>query len=210
MELSAKQKAGVHMCSSFLQITLFLPFSHPVDTLKSRLQTKIYVDYEDALKKIRAHGIRPMYRGFVAMYINLIMKQPTKLAVYEYFTDPIHTGVMTGLTGLVVGIPMSYIKTNYQINDAFKFNIKMFSLKNMSTNFVAWKYEGCKEMAGNAAFYGLYKALNKYTGNNSDSPDKLLSLYNGVIAGFIGTYISYPIDTMKSCKQTVCQSDNFK
>ena len=210
MDLSTKQKAGVHIFSSFLQITLFLPLSYPVDTLKSRLQTKKYKNYEDAIKQIRSHGIRPMYRGFVAMYLNLIMKQPMKLALYEYITNPIHAGIATGLAGLVVGIPMSYIKTNYQVNNLFKFNINMLSPKNMSKNFIAWKYEGCKEMVGNAAFYGLYKALNKYTENNSDSPNKLLSLSNGVIAGFIGTYISYPIDTMKSCKQTDYKFHNFK
>jgi hypothetical protein len=210
MDLSVKQKACVHMFSSFLQITLFLPLSYPVDTLKSKLQTKTYESYGDAIKQIRSHGIRPMYRGFIVMYLNLIMKQPMKLALYEYITNPIHAGIMTGLAGLVVGIPMSYIKINYQVNNLFKFNIGMLSPENISKNFIAWKYEGCKEIAGNAAFYGLYKALNKYTKNNSDSPDKLLSLSNGVVAGFIGTYISYPIDTMKSCKQSVNKSYNFK
>jgi hypothetical protein len=210
MELTPLEKAGVHMTSSFLQITAFLPFSHPIDTLKSRRQTLIYKEYSDAIKHIKRDGILVMYKGFVPMYINLISKQPAKLAVYEHITNPLYAGLATGVTGLIVGIPMSYIKTNYQVNPNFNYkSLFKFGISGFAKSFVAWKYEAGKEVVGNASFYGLYKVLNKMTENDGKEHNKIISFVNGFIAGFIGTYLSYPIDTMKSHKQTINQTGNF-
>lgn len=234
--LSSLELACVHMTSSFLQITLSLPFSHPVDTTKTRIQTHVYTgNMFKILKHIRTDGVFSMYKGYVAMYLNLILKQPAKLAVYEHIKNPLYAGLATGFIGLFVGIPMSYIKTNYQVNS--KFSIKtLFKMGfgGFAKSFVAWKYEAGKEIVGNTAFYGLYKILNTMRNNNENSSEitfihkmlsgvlnritsdvkeqqkKVKSLENGAIAGFLGTYLSYPIDTMKSHKQTRNQAGNFR
>lgn len=234
--LSSLELACVHMTSSFLQITMSLPFSHPVDTTKSRIQTRIYTgNMSHILKQIRADGIFSMYKGYVAMYLNLILKQPAKLAVYEHIKNPLCAGLAAGFVGLFVGIPMSYIKTNYQVipNFSIKTLLKM-GFDGFTKSFVAWKYEAGKEIVGNTAFYGLYKVLNTMRNNNEYSSEitfthkmlsgvlnritsdvkeqqkKVKSLENGAIAGVLGTYLSYPIDTMKSHKQTNNQAGNFK
>lgn len=234
--LSKIELIRVHMISSFLQITLSLPISHPIDTLKSRIQTRVYTgSISNIFKQMRQSGFVSMYKGYSAMYLNLVMKQPAKLAVYENIKNPLLAGLSAGLIGLGVGIPMSYIKTNYQVHSNFDIrNLFRMGFSGFTKSFVAWKYEGAKELAGNTAFYGLYKILNGYRQNhlyydnlnvthillsgilNKITPDvveqrkKIIHLENGAIAGFFGTFLSYPIDTMKSHKQTLTQSGDFK
>lgn len=234
-QLTSLELAYVHMISSFLQITISLPFSHPIDTTKSRIQTRVYNGTMfNILKQIKNNGVFSMYKGYTAMYLNLILKQPAKLAVYEHIKDPLCAGLATGFTGLFVGIPMSYIKTNYQVNPEFKIkDLFKLGFSGFAKSFVAWKYEACKEITGNTAFYGLYKVLNNvrksddhneitithriFSGilnritTNVDEQRKIAThSENGAIAGFLGTYVSYPIDTMKSHKQTRNQTGNFK
>lgn len=234
--LTSFELAYIHMISSFIQITMSLPFSHPIDTIKSRIQTRVYKgNMLDILKQIQSSGVLSMYKGYTAMYLNLILKQPAKLAVYEHIKNPFCAGLATGFTGLFVGIPMSYIKTNYQVNPEFNLrNLFKLGFSGFTKSFVAWKYEACKEITGNTAFYGLYKVLNnvrnsdeytieytithrifkgilnKITTDVNEQRKKITHFENGAIAGFLGTYVSYPIDTMKSHKQTRNQSGNFK
>lgn len=235
--LSSFELARIHMISSFLQITMLLPFSHPIDTTKSRIQTRVYTgNIFQISQQIRTNGFFSMYKGYLAMYLNLILKQPAKLAVYEHIKNPLYSGLATGFIGLFVGVPMSYIKTNYQIDPNFSIktilNLKI-GFSEFSKTFIAWKYEAVKEVVGNTAFYGLYKALNtlrndenlqeitflhkilqkilnKTTPNLEEQKKKVTTLENGAIAGFLGTYLSYPIDTMKSHKQTYSKMSNFK
>lgn len=238
--LTKKELVGIHMISSYLQITVSLPISHPIDTIKTRIQTREYNgNFHEIFKQIKQSGFRSMYKGYFAMYLNLVTKQPAKLAVYEHIKNPLYAGLATGFVGLCVGIPMSYIKTNYQVNDNFKLrNITKFGFFGFFKSFVAWKYEASKEMVGNTAFYGLYRilntfrkrddnnyivtknnisythfalksVLNKITPNLEEQRQKVISLENGAIAGFLGTYLSYPIDTMKSYKQTKFQTKSF-
>lgn len=206
--LTSFQKTTVHMSSSFIQITMFLPISHPIDTFKSRRHVEQYKSYTDAYKQIKMTGIKSLYNGFVPMYFNLVLKQPVKLAVYEHITNPFLAGLMTGITGLLVGIPMSYIKTNYQVNP--NFNFRNLLKAGFFKSFVAWKYEAGKEIVGNTAFYGLYKVFNNFTGNIDGEKTRTKSFANGFSAGFIATYLSYPVDIMKSYKQTQNQKGHFK
>ena len=174
-EIILQQKIGIHMLSSILQISLFLPITFPIDTLKSRLQTTKYLSYRDAINHIQMGGFLNLYRGYGSMYLNLILKQPIKLTITENVQNPFFAGFFAGVAGLLIGIPMSYIKTNYQIND--KFNLKtMINSKSVLKSFVAWKYEIGKELVGNTAFYGLYKTLNYYTNNNGNQYNEFKSL----------------------------------
>lgn len=233
--LTSYESAQMHMISSFIQITLSLPFSHPIDTIKSRIQTRVYSgNFSNILLQIYKDGIFSMYKGYIPMYLNLVLKQPAKLAVYEHIQNPFISGLATGFTGLCVGIPMSYVKTNYQVHPNFKIK-SLFNLgiNGFTKSFVAWKYEGLKEIVGNTAFYSLYKIFNSIRlKNNVDkkpllfpvvSPilkllkideneqiKKIIHLENGAFAGFLGTYFSFPIDTMKSYKQTINRTGSFK
>lgn len=204
-ELSQHEKALIHMFSSFVQITISMPFSYPIDTIKSRIQTQHYKNYTDVYNSVKTHGILQMYRGVGVMYINLISKQPLKLTIFEHIQNPILAGASAGSAGLIIGVPMSFIKTNYQVNSNFK-----FKFSNLKTGFIAWRYEIAKELSGNTAFYSIYKLLKNYNLPNNESHTSVYNLCNGMIAGSIGTYISYPIDVMKSRKQTIEQTLSLK
>lgn len=186
----------VCMVASAFEITCLLPFTYPLDTIKSRMQAGYYNSYNDIFK----HSEKKLYSGYFVLYGGLLLKQPLKMAVFEQFENHTIGSITAALIGLTVGIPLSYIKTNYQIYN------KLSKNKNIYT---AWNYEMTKEMSGNIIFlttYGYLRRHNDYYGTHNI--DKLNFLF-GAISSLLTTTVIYPLDMFKTRKQTVQINENF-
>jgi len=195
----------INCASSISQLTIMMPLSYPFDTYKVRRQTgHFYTNYKDFLKQCVTdkNHIRNMYRGIGFLWISLTIKQTLKLLAFENSTDPIVGGIKSALSGIIVGLPLSFYKVNYQTNKDFKIDIK--TIKNFTfTN--AWRYEIAKEMIGNFTFFTLYGYnRNKHGGTNT-----IINFLNGTVCTFIALSLAYPFDLMRVRKQTVQKPATF-
>lgn len=197
-----KKNKYVNFFATMIETTIVVPMTYPLDTIKSRLQTNYYNDYIHAKNHLsNIQNVRGLYRGFGFLYTGMMIRQPAKMATFESFNDPFYGGIAAASLGTILGIPLSFIKTNYQTNDKFT-----FTKKNM---FGAWKYEGVKEMVGNVIFLTTYGHIRKY--NNFFGVENIgtVNFLNGFFSSIFTTFISYPIDLFKVRKQTIQQNDTL-
>lgn len=105
-------------------------FTHPVDTIKIRLQTGLQTNIFNAAKLIYTkEGLRHgLYKGITASWLREGIYSSLRLGLYEPFkgllgeTDPKHTplwvrftaGSMSGFVGSVVGNPTDLLKVRMQ------------------------------------------------------------------------------------------------
>lgn len=212
-----KQNKFVNMLAAIAEITLVVPISYPIDLLKSRMQTNYYSSYKHFFVSLKSleHN-KTLYRGFVPLYTGLIIKQPMKIVAFETFANnPTHNennnkilsflnsargSIAATLSGLVVGVPLSFIKTNYQVDNKYKLDWKTIKSTNI---FNAWRYEVVKEAIGNIAYFTIYGEMRKYNKFLRENNVGITNFINGSVAGLVATFFAYPTDLIKARKQTI-------
>jgi len=113
------------MIAAWAELSVVIPLAYPLDTLKSRLQTDYYKNYAHAKSDLANWtNIKGLYRGAGFLYVGLSIKQPLKMISFECASNPFYGSIMAGASGIIIGLPLSFIKTNYQINSTFKLNLK--------------------------------------------------------------------------------------
>ncbi len=170
---------------------------------------------------------KTLYRGFAPLYFGLVIKQPMKMVAFEAFasktnenknektnkifyfhlSDSAKGSIAAAFSGLIVGIPLSYIKTNYQVNDVFKLNLSTIKKINV---FDAWKYEVFKELIGNIAYFTLYGEMRKRNNILDKKYQGITDFLNGSVSGVIATFFAYPVDLLKTRKQTTQKNSTLK
>ena len=198
----------INMSAAIGEITFIVPISYPLDVLKSRMQMGYYNNYKHffTLLKTWEHN-KTLYRGFTFLYTGLVIRQPMKMVAFESTTNPFYGGIYASVAGLIIGVPLSFVKTNYQTNNKFKLDYELLKKINL---FRAWHYEICKESIGNMAFFSLYGSLRKYNDYFGFEYVDKMNFVNGTIASMAATFLAYPIDLMKVRKQTIHSKDSFK
>lgn len=209
MHFTDKQKNGlVNMTAAIMQMSILLPISYPLDSLKSRMQMGFYKTYNDFFSSLNNYEHnKSLFRGFPVLFTGLVIRQPMKMVTFEAISNPFYASIFTACSSLIIGIPLSFIKTNYQTNNNFKLNWNMIK----STNFAnAWHYEIAKESVGNIAFFTLYGTVRKYNNFYGEKYVDAVNFINGTLSSIIATSLSYPLDLMKVRKQTIQRNETFK
>lgn len=206
-KLNTPREKFINMLAAMIEISILIPFSYPLDTLKSRMQIKYYTGYKDCFTKAtNLEHFKGLYRGSLFLCGCLMIRQPMKMVSFESASTPFYGGVFATVAGLVTGIPMSLLKTNLQTNNNFKINFKSIKQINL---FNAWKYEIGKESIGNVTFFSLYGAARKYNGVFGEKHTDKMNFLNGTLSSMTATFLAYPVDTMKVRKQTIQREDTF-
>jgi len=136
------------------------------------------------------------------MLFSIVNQQPLKMVTFECASSPFYGGIMAGASGIVIGLPLSFIKTNYQTNDNYKFGIK-------NNLYGAWKYEVAKEMVGNMMFLTTYGYLRKYNNYFGNEYVGTMNFANGMMSSILTTFVAYPLDLIKVRKQTIQQNEKL-
>ncbi len=163
--------------NALLVSTMDCVIFHPLDTLKTRMQTN----------KLRYTN---MYAGITPSMFNIIPKVTFRLTLFDEINkrieNPYICGALTGsIEGLCITGPISFYKNNYQIsNPTFVCNNLFKSLP-----LVTFKLA-----LNNALFFGIYKTYKQ----DNLYHDLLLS----ATASFVTTTLTYPIDTVRVNIQT--------
>lgn len=209
----------INMAAAMIEITTLIPISYPLDTIKSRIQVKYYDGgYKGLFKNlVNFEHNKSLYRGMGFLYTGLMLKQPIKMAAFEAYSDksPFYGSIAAFCCGLIPGIPISYIKTNYQTNNTFKLleELKKLRLKD-ATNKIrltnAWHYEICKEGTGNIIFYTMYGYIRKNNNMFGKDNEHYANFINGASSSIIANFFAQPVDVMKVRKQTIQRDNTFK
>lgn len=158
---------------------------HPLDTIKTRLQTN----------KFNKFKYNNLYAGLVPSMCNIIPKITFRLLMFDELNKKFNNAFASGLVlgcaeSIFITGPTSFFKNNYQIS-----NVK-FKKQNL---FKSIPLLTGKLMLSNSLFFGIYKTYKteNYYYNFS------LSCF----ASLISTTITYPIDTVRINLQTNKNND---
>jgi solute carrier family 25 carnitine/acylcarnitine transporter 20/29 len=172
--------------------------SHPVDTIKTHLQTH---------KTLTTFQYKPthLYRGIISPLLGVGFEKSLVFGTYNYCRNnkiniPI-SGAISGFIASLIVSPYERIKilrqnqTKFELNECFK---PQFLFKGLSATFT-------REVPGFAIYFSTYEFLkNKFYSSKGKEIDIISSFIFGGIAGSNAWLFIYPQDRIK----TIIQSNN--
>ena len=163
--------------------------SHPVDTVKTNIQTGI------PLSVIKSYPITRLYQGIMAPLIGVGIEKAIVFGTYNYVKK--QTNGNTALSGAIAGLNASLIVTPYerikilrQQNKAFNNLHPAFLFKGLSATFT-------REVPGFAIYFTVYEKLK----NNRQIEYYEAFTYGG-ISGIVSWIFIYPQDRIKTILQS--------
>jgi solute carrier family 25 carnitine/acylcarnitine transporter 20/29 len=164
--------------------------SHPIDTIKTRLQSGYTLKNSITMKHFYS-GVKspligiPLEKSIVFGFYNLANK---------HNINHFWSGIIGGFISTIVVTPIEYIKINQQNNISFS-NLK---INNIYKGFIPTV---CRETPGFGIYFSTYNYLNSTYNNNN-------SLYKhfifGGLSGISAWLFIYPADLIK----TIIQHNN--
>lgn len=174
-------------------------FSHPPDTIKTRLQSVTAKTFKDALK------MGNLYRGVSAPIVGIAFE---KLIVFGFYGECKKYGLSDALSGLIGGfastlvvVPVDRIKILMQNKE--KLNFSLFKPKSLYKGFSITLF---RETPGFGIYFTTYNTLTEYF--NKDK-NLLKSFLFGGISGFTSWIFIYPSDLIKTKYQSIKDNTNI-
>lgn len=162
--------------------------SHPIDTIKSRIQTGYTV--ANAIK------FGHFYKGIISPLIGIPFEKTIVFGFYDIsykYTENIFiSGLVGGLSSTIIVTPIEYIKINMQNNNYID-----------KSNFFKNCYKGIiptimRETPGFGIYFSTYNYLKQYNQSN----ELYKSFIYGGISGLSAWIFIYPADLIKTISQT--------
>ncbi len=177
--------------------------SHPVDSIKTIIQTNYSSNYSKNLNNSNIYNIKNLYKGIYSPLIGVGFEKAIVFGTYNYcknnyFNIPI-SGAISGLTASLIVSPYERIKIMKQTNQQVVFKqiiSPSFLFKGLSVTFT-------REVPGFAIYFSTYEYLKNhfYKDNNISISSSFLF---GGISGAMAWIFIYPQDRIK----TIIQSNN--
>ena len=169
--------------------------SHPIDTIKTHIQTGNKLNTFNP-------GFKNFYKGITAPLLGVGIEKAIVFGTYNYMytkTDNIPlSGAISGLTATLVVTPyerLKILKQNSQIINFKDLNIK-FLFRGLSATFT-------REVPGFAIYFTTYEYLKKHTFTKYNKKiDYSSSFIFGGISGITAWIFIYPQDRIKTILQS--------
>jgi len=174
--------------------------SHPIDTIKTHIQTG------NKLNTFKL-SIANLYKGISAPLLGVGVEKAIVFGTYNYMmskTDNIP------LSGAMSGIVASFIVTPYERFKILKQNAQVVNFKDINMRFL---FKGLsatftREMPGFAIYFSTYEYLKKTNFTNHNKPiDYTSSFIYGGISGIMAWIFIYPQDKIKTIMQSETQNN---
>jgi solute carrier family 25 carnitine/acylcarnitine transporter 20/29 len=205
----------INILASMTQATIVTGVGHPLDSIKSRLQTNQYPNTFTCLKQTITHeGVKGLYKGISMPFIAHLLKRPIQHPCAEYMKsklmsnpnikmNKLHNYAIGGLSGMlipIIGTPLQVIKISVQTANNKKISNSYDYIKyNYQKNGLIGFYRGfiCNIMRD-----GVYSASfvgNYYTMRDTFGSDTLLQNFiNGATSHCLTVFIFIPMDYIKT------------
>lgn len=197
---------------------------YPFDSVKPRMQTtglSIAGAYKVILQEA---GITGFYRGIASPLLALTILNSLNFSCYSVFINQLSAlgkfnetikylvaGGMVGPVASMISTPFEYIKIQLQIDKSSLRN-SIYAVSHITKNFgVAKLYTGhavntVREMVFLSTYFTAYEQC-KYTSNDFLHNSQISIPLSGGIAGALGWFVSFPLDSVKSQIQSKALSD---
>lgn len=181
--------------------------SHPIDTIKTHIQTG---------KKLSSFkmNFRSLYKGISAPLLGVGIEKALVFGTYNYVLKKYKNTVDIGMgaipiSGAIAGLSASIIVTPYERFKILRQNSTRIFLKDLSPKFL---FKGLnatftREVPGFAIYFSVYEGLkyNTFTKYNNDIGYFYSFIYGG-LSGITAWIFIYPQDRIKTILQSSIQS----
>lgn len=175
------------MCGSIAGACGIL-LSHPIDTMKTRLQTKTALTLSTAFK------MGALYGGLRGPLLGTIFEKSIVFGSYDYAKkyklNDFTAGIIGGLMCTIIVTPIEYFKINAQ--NKHKIDISNIRLSNIYKGFLPTI---CRETPGFGIYFATYNYLNE---NHNQQKSLFMSFMFGGTAGLSAWLFIYPADLIKT------------
>lgn len=169
--------------------------SHPIDTIKTHIQTG------NKLSSFKP-SFSNFYKGISAPILGVGLEKAIVFGTYNYVlkkTDNIP------VSGAISGLVASFIVTPYERIKILKQNSQVFTFKDINTKFLFRGLSATftREAPGFAIYFSTYEYLKKrYFTNHNKNIDLYRSFLYGGISGITAWIFIYPQDKIKTIMQS--------
>lgn len=174
-------------------------FSHPPDTIKTRLQSATANTFKDAFK------MGNLYRGVSAPLLGIGFE---KLIVFGFYGECKKYGLSDGLSGLIGGfastlvvVPVDRIKILMQNKESITTN-----LLKPSSLYKGFSITLFRETPGFGIYFTTYNTL---THKFNQEKNLFKSFLFGSLSGFTSWVFIYPSDLIKTKYQSIKNNTNI-
>ena len=168
-------------------------FSHPFDTIKTRIQTNTANTILDAIK------MKKYYSGIRTPLIGIPFEKSIVFGFYDLAKknniNNFWSGIIGGLMSTVIVTPIEYIKINSQLLYKNKLTFNFNTLKTVYKGFIPTV---CRETPGFGIYFTTYNYLNQFY-NKENSFVKNFCF--GGLSGLSAWIFIYPADLIKTNMQ---------
>ncbi len=173
--------------------------SHPIDTIKTRIQSG------NTIKN--ALNMKKFYSGIKAPIIGIPLEKSIVFGFYEFSKknglNNFWSGIIGGLMSTIIVTPVEYFKINYQNKN--NINIyKDIKIKNIYKGFIPTIF---RETPGFGIYFSSYNYLNN---NYNVNKSYLNNFIFGGMSGLFAWIFIYPSDLIKTIKQNKLNTKNLK
>jgi solute carrier family 25 carnitine/acylcarnitine transporter 20/29 len=172
--------------------------SHPIDTIKTRIQLGTVKNIYDAIK------MKNFYSGLKAPLIGIPLEKSIVFGFYDvgkkHGLNNFWSGIIGGFMSTLIVTPIEYIKVNLQNKN----NISSLKLSNMYKGFIPTV---CRETPG----FGIYFTTYNYLNNNYNTQKSYINNFcYGGLSGLFAWIFIYPSDLVKTQKQNISNTKSIK
>lgn len=176
-----------------------LIISHPIDTIKTRIQLGTAKNIKDAIK------MKNFYSGIRAPLIGIPLEKSIVFGFYNlsknYGLNNFTSGIIGGLMSTIIVTPIEYLKINFQNKNSIDF--KNLKLSNIYKGFIPTVF---RETPGFGIYFTSYNYMN--TNYNIDKSYFNNFIFGG-LSGLLAWTFIYPADLIKTIKQDKNNSKNI-
>jgi len=172
--------------------------SHPIDTIKTRVQSGSAKNVFDAIH------MKKFYSGIRAPLLGVPLEKSIVFGFYnlgkQNGLNNFWSGIIGGFMSTLIVTPIEYVKVNLQ-------NKTPFSSLKVSNIYKGFIPTVCRETPG----FGIYFTVYNYMNNNYNKSKLLINnFFYGGLSGLFAWIFIYPSDLVKTIKQDATNTKSLQ
>ena len=175
--------------------------SHPIDTIKTHIQTG------NTLTTFKL-SFTNLYKGISAPLLGVGVEKASVFGTYNYMYSKTDT---IPLSGAIAGLTASLVVTPYERIKILKQNSQVIAFKDLNSRFLFRGLSATftREVPGFAIYFSVYEYLKKktFTNYNKEITGSASFIYGG-LSGLTAWIFIYPQDKIKTILQSGSVSEN--